>query len=541
MPLQEFRVITNNFNAEFGRNTGAIVDVVTKSGTNTFHGGVYEFGRWNAFGGARDWFNRTDEGRRIPMCAISLAIASAGRSSRTKPFSSSTRNFKDFAPLDSSSDRANSRIQDWDLHLFWEPIDLTQGGANNGTGNAFFGDPAANAPADPTMQKVFALYPNPTIDNGDGLTGTLFYPSNSKQNSYQTVAKIDHHLTDRETVSLRYGYDGFVDPNPAAVPIFGNVSSKSLGQGLAANLTSTLTSNVINSFTFGWNRIYANFGCDGVGVVDSAIPSTDQFGNGWDIYPGSFSDFGCSALAADGQWRTTGTTSYSDSLSWSHGNHTLKFGGDFRNVGQKGPNNFFSRRQVTTSGLLLGFGVPVVQNIPADLDDLTLEEAAQSYYGIVENDLQAQFFDKTGARQATDNKHFRQHEYDWFGQDTWKVRRNLTVTLGLRYQLDGVPYEEGANFSNLLGDPLRARSRSPLLARAPESRFMRPTIPTWSRGSGSPGTRAGTARWRFGAHSEFSMTVFSATCSGMPAPLRLLKRTTTSFQSTRSMGSMAAC
>src|SRR6185312_9116049 len=54
---QEFRVITDNFNAEFGRNTGAIIDVITKSGTNTFHGGAYEFGRWNGFGGARDWFN----------------------------------------------------------------------------------------------------------------------------------------------------------------------------------------------------------------------------------------------------------------------------------------------------------------------------------------------------------------------------------------------------------------------------------------------------------------------------------------------------
>src|SRR6267378_1877180 len=55
---EEFRVITNNFNAEYGRNTGAIIDVVTKSGTNSFHGGVYEFGRWNSFGGARGWFNR---------------------------------------------------------------------------------------------------------------------------------------------------------------------------------------------------------------------------------------------------------------------------------------------------------------------------------------------------------------------------------------------------------------------------------------------------------------------------------------------------
>src|ERR1700687_588704 len=56
---QEFRVITNNFNAEYGRDTGALIDVVTKSCTNSFHGGAYEFGRWNGFGGARDWFNRT--------------------------------------------------------------------------------------------------------------------------------------------------------------------------------------------------------------------------------------------------------------------------------------------------------------------------------------------------------------------------------------------------------------------------------------------------------------------------------------------------
>ena len=54
---EEFRVITDNFNAEYGRNTGAIIDVVTKSGTNSFHGNVYYFGRWNGFGGARDYFN----------------------------------------------------------------------------------------------------------------------------------------------------------------------------------------------------------------------------------------------------------------------------------------------------------------------------------------------------------------------------------------------------------------------------------------------------------------------------------------------------
>ena len=54
---QEFRVITNNFNAEYGRNTGAIIDIITRGGTNNFHGSAYWFGRYNALG-ARSFFNR---------------------------------------------------------------------------------------------------------------------------------------------------------------------------------------------------------------------------------------------------------------------------------------------------------------------------------------------------------------------------------------------------------------------------------------------------------------------------------------------------
>jgi len=100
-------------------------------------------------------------------------------------------------------------------------------------------------------------------------------------------------------------------------------------------------------------------------------------------------------------------------------------------------------------------------NVPNS--DQGLDDAASAFYGLVASDLNAGFFDKSGVRQPTNDKLFRQHEFDWYGQDTWKVRPNLTLTLGLRYQLNGVPYEENANFSNLLQDPSSFAAGQPVV------------------------------------------------------------------------------
>src|SRR5882757_773952 len=82
---QEFRIITNNFDAEFGRNTGAIIDVVTRGGGNQFHGDAYEFGRYNALG-ARDFFNKKENGKQDPYVRNDFGASLGGPVLKDKLF-----------------------------------------------------------------------------------------------------------------------------------------------------------------------------------------------------------------------------------------------------------------------------------------------------------------------------------------------------------------------------------------------------------------------------------------------------------------------
>jgi hypothetical protein len=453
---EEFRIITSNFNAEYGRNTGAIIDVVTKSGSNSFHGDAYWFGRYNGLGGARDWFNPAIDAagqpeKMNPYVRNQFGYSVGGPIHKNKTFFFFNQEFERFRTTLTNTLTAPTAAFKTGVFNYTAPdntgqlqtvaIDLKPGGANN----------AFNAPLDPTMQQILALYPTP-LQSADGMSGTVFYPSSSKQNSYNTVAKIDHRITDRHALSLRYGYDNFFDPDPFHDEVLpggiGASASKDIRQGATANLTSTLRPTLTNTFSIGWNRIQAAFNCTGLNVLDSVSPR-DAFGNTRDYYMNPFTSFGC-PLVSDGQWRKTGTTSYTDYISWVKGSHTFKFGFDFRNVGEQGPNNFYSRRQLDMRSFSYG-GASVI-NAPAN-DTTGLEDAAAALYGFVWSDLNAEFFDKVGVRKATDNKLFRQHEYDGYAQDAWKVRPNFTLNFGVRYQLDGVPYEENANFSNLLTDP----------------------------------------------------------------------------------------
>jgi hypothetical protein len=500
---EEFRVITDTFNAEYGRNTGAIIDVVTKSGTNSFHGNAYYFGRWNGFGGARDWFNPAEGingGPMNPYIRHQFGFSLGGPIIKNKTFFFFNDEMDRFRTTLTNTSTVptqgfvngmfNYTYTDTSFVTHTIPIDLVDtpgngpgGGGNNPSLNlpneSYVGAPM---PADPTMQKVFAYYPLVAASqSSNGISGNIFFPSTSAQNSYNPIVKLDHHFTDRESLSLRYAYNHFYDPNGFHLDFLpggiGAVASKDIDEGLSAQLTSTLSNNLVNNFQFGWNHVYATFylGAPTLNQLDGP-GGVDSIGNGWDYNLDPFISFASTLSGSNSQARKTGTISYTESLSWVHGNHTFKFGFDFRDVGESGFDNFTSRRQLTLDPeqAFEGFNpgqsatTPsgLVANAPFLADgtdpDRALVDSADAYYGLVIEDANSQFFNKTGVRQPSDNKNFKQHEFNWYGQDTWKIRSNLTLNVGLRYQLNGVPYETSGNLSNLLQDPGSFATGQPL-------------------------------------------------------------------------------
>ena len=455
---QEFRVITDTFNAEYGRNTGAIIDVVTRSGTNGLHGDVYEYGRYNALG-ARDFFN-TKPDRQNPYVRNQFGFSVGGPIIKNRTFFFLNGEYQRFrTTLTNNSPLPTAQFKSG-VFTTTNPdgttttVDLSSpSGQNNNTGLS----------VDPTIARVFNLLPSPASgDVIDGVAGTVHFPSPDALNAYNYVAKVDHKLTDKHQLSLRYAYNHANETDPfhtEFAPGIDVLASPSYAHGGFVGLVSTLNNHFINDFKFGINRVFAGFQSNCASIFDP-ITGVDSAGFGRDFFaPDSaigispFFAFGCNTLFdAPAQLRHTGTTSYADTITYVKGNHTIKFGGDFRDVTSSGFDNFLSRDQLffnnfTLSNSIAVNGVPSGPN--GNPNYRVIQDLAWFLVGGSGAEFQAQFFNKGGVRQPSDDKKFIQHEYDAFIQDSWKIRRNITLSYGLRYQFDGVPFEEHGNFSNL--------------------------------------------------------------------------------------------
>jgi len=515
---EEFRVITNNFMPAYGRNNGAIVDVVTKSGGNDWHGGARWFGRYNALG-ARDYFNHNldpNTGKietQNPYVRNQFGFNFGGPVVKNKTFFFVDADWQRFrTTLTNQSSVPNAAFKSMlnggtFNYTDYDPNDCAPAAApcslpiSAGGANSTFG-----LGISPTIQQILSLYPNPNGPAVDQFRGTLFFPSSSRFDARNLTAKIDQHIGDKHLLSIHSAYDWSQDPNgshndflPGGIGASG-FKAHTLVTG--ASLTSTLSSRLVNQAKFAYNKADIPFNCGGLDKLN--IGAVDQYGRPRDFSLPDVAGFGCLKLFdSNGQWRKTGTWSWGDNLSWVRGAHTVKVGGDVRFVYENGFNSFTSRSLVTlapfgdfgVSTIMVnpnlpqcdpfGFFGPIntsdpYQNCGTDASgnpDIVFQDMANALLGAMDTEQQSQFFDKSGTRTANDLRRFRQHEYDFYIQDSWKLRSNLTLNFGIRYQFNGVPYEVDNNLSNLFEN---ASGPAPDALNPLTTPGCDPTLPTCS-------------------------------------------------------------
>jgi hypothetical protein len=451
---QEFRVITNNFLAEFGRNTGAIVDIITRSGTNQFHGDTYEFNRVNAMA-ARDFFNPSptpgETDPQNPFVRNQFGGSFGGPVIKDKTFFFFNAEWDRFrTTLTNNSIVPTAAFKTGIFDYNGQSINLTSPSSPNN---------ALGLPINQTMQNLLNLYPNPNGPLVDSIRGVYFFPTPIPTNAANVTFKVDQHLGQKYTLSARYIYNGSYtgDSLDEVLPGIGGLITTGQSHNGAVNFTAALTPKLVDEFRFGLNRNDALFSCEGQNKIDQfSTPDAFGFGTDYSFLTSSniptISNFGCGVLGdSNSQYRRYGTWFLADSLTYVAGRHTIKMGGEFRYIFENGYDAFGSR-PVTDFTAFGNFGITVV-NCPVACNnpsDETMQTMAAALLGVPGIQSQSQFFNSSGTRTATDYRLLDQHEYGTFIQDSWKVRSNLTLQLGMRYEFYGVPFERNGNLSNLL-------------------------------------------------------------------------------------------
>ena len=478
---QEFRVLTSNFNAEFGRNTGAVINVATKNGTNEFHGGGYMYYRSGRFA-ARNFF----DGEKPPLQRKQFGGSIGGPIVKDKAFF--FFNYEGDRSLSSTTENRDVPSAQARLGIFpntpFGTLNVNKNGANNITQPSIcegFGvDPAdcpfllpnGNVGVSPIMQQILSLYPLGNVPGQGILPGVFDLFRFSAPNRFEintTASRVDWHITSKHTLSGSFNTSsGEFDLFPETFPGAGdNSRTPQKTYRLSLNLTSNLSSSLINELRFGGNRSELIFngpgdGGAGRGPYDAILAALGA--GGVDNHPapfggangelvslvgGTITGFG----AFDSQFRYTGTTQLGDTATWVKGNHTWRGGFDYRWIYSNGASNF--GRSETISFNTAQFGIPFLADnqgnpIPTTGVGGQLQNFASLLYGLFGVQSQSQFFNKNKTRVDQDYRGYRVRESGIFVQDTWRIRPNFTLNLGLRWDYNAVPYEVNGQMSTLV-------------------------------------------------------------------------------------------
>jgi hypothetical protein len=406
--IQEFSVLTSNYSAEYGKTSGGVVNAVTRSGTNTFHGSVYEFLRNSALD-ARNFFE-DPTAAKASFKRNQFGGAIGGPLVKNRTFF-----FADYEGIRQSKGIAN---------LNFVPSSAARNGNIHDTTT---GQPVT-VTVDPAVQKYLALYPAPVLcDPGADVCKSVFNGQQVVNENFVTT-RIDHKFSEKDSLFGTYLYDKTPYSSPDS---FGNVGLNTLSsrQIVAVEETHSFTQTFVNAVRFGYNHENVN--------NDSSVTAINKAAA--DTSLGAFAGRNASVVNVNGVlssmtggvgglptylYRWNSFQGYDDAF-FNRGRHTLKFGGAFE------------RMMLQVTALTDPNGIWFFNTLS---DFLTNQP----------NKFQG------GVASSLTPRDLRQSLFGAYIQDDWRVKPNLTLNLGLRYEMTNVLTEIHGKIANLrnLADPL---------------------------------------------------------------------------------------
>jgi outer membrane receptor protein involved in Fe transport len=425
--IQEFRVSSNNFSAEFGRNSASVVNVVTKSGTNSLHGTGYEFLRNDAldartvfaakvdplkfhqFGATtggpivkdRTFFFASYEGLRVTrgVTLVRTVETPEFRQLVAQQFPNTIANFL-FTNFPSPAPTSNFRD----------------------TGRPVAGlatDSAANNPrvtTDPNYTPSGALFRNVLQGTPDGIPdiGSVNIPVSEKIDGDQFSVRGDQELSASARLLARLLWDDRIQDDKQNIPRHDgfNQPVDEKGRNLTLGYTHVVSNRMVNETRFGYayrkrGLLANNEGVPSIAFDDGVV----AFGN-FSTNPAFFEQK---------------TFHWVDTVSWTVGNHGLKFGGEVRHI--RDNSDFAVRRG--------GYQFLNIHDFAMDEVSRVTIMGINPGTGLIEPNI----------------RNFRFWETGFFAQDDWRLRTNLTVNLGVRHEWYGRPSEANGLLTNLVLGP----------------------------------------------------------------------------------------
>ncbi|MDP8979642.1 MAG: TonB-dependent receptor [Acidobacteriota bacterium] len=435
--IGEFRIVTTAAKAEYGRSAGGQVELITRSGTNSYHGNVFDYLR-NTDLNANDFFNNQSGGAVPKFIQNQYGASAGGPIKHNKLFF-----FANWQGLRATTEQVRNRTVLSDLAkqgIFqWK----------DASGNIQQYNIVANDPRhigiDPTVLKnSISLLPKANnSDLGDGLNTLGFRFNNpTGSRSDQATGKLDYQMFSNLHLFARWS-----DFHTSSTDQLNNADSTFPGQptgtqgghrwGDSIGLDWNATPRSVNEFRYGYQSASVAFNRPGRPAGPAYI-SNDYT----DPYNSAFA-----------QGRNSPVTEFTDNFTHILGKHTLKAGANYRHTLQTGYNDQGIYPNVTFSPTANG-NAPPASVRPAGLsstDQTRFNNLYNELLGRADQSIET-FLSNLKTFQAagtTRQRDYTLNEQGYFIQDDWRVLRNLTFNLGLRWDIFGSPHEKNGQQGTL--------------------------------------------------------------------------------------------